>query len=278
MEIYEKEPVSLHLSNLKLLEECISELQNVQVFQHCQLGNVLVINNEIQNIEKWAPFYHEAITHIPMMFIENPKTVLILGGGDLYAANILLDYPTVKHITICDHDPNVICLTQKYYSHADKVIKDPRVKFIYYDAKQFLNNCNEKYDLIIDDCFNLIEAFDEKKNIFGVLNELLTNDTGVCCSLLYRHIFEQYIMQKTKERLYTKYKTVLSLITVPEYPGILHLLAIWGKSKSLSQDLKSSTNIWHRKCLEDNIQCGTLFSPRYCQFYLYLPPYIKKLL
>lgn len=92
MEIYEKEPVSLHLSNLELLEECSSELQTVQIFQHYQLGRVLVINNEIHNVEKWAPFYHEAITHIPMMFVENPQTVLILGGGDLYAAKIILVY------------------------------------------------------------------------------------------------------------------------------------------------------------------------------------------
>ena len=278
MELYEKEPVSLYLSDLNLLEECISELQNVQVFQHGQLGKVLVINHEIHNIEKWAPFYHEAITHIPMMFIEYPKTVLILGGGDLYAASIILDYPTVEHVVICDYDPNVIYLTNKYYPHADKVINDSRIQFIYKDAKQYINNCNEKYDLIIDDCFNLVVAFNEKDNIFGVLNELLTDDIGVCCSLLYRHIFEQYIMRTTSERLFKKHKTILSLITVPEYPGILHLLAIWGKATSLSQNLKASTNIWHKKCLEQNIQCGTLFSPRYCQFYLYLPPYIKKLL
>lgn len=278
MELFEKEPVSLYLSDLDLLEECASELQNVQVFQHCQLGKVLVIKQEIHNIEKWAPFYHEAITHIPMMFIEYPKTVLILGGGDLYAAKIILDYPTIEHVVICDHDPNVIYLTNKYYSHASGVINDSRVQIVYSDAKQYINNCNEKYDLIIDDCFDLVHAFDDSDNIFEVLNELLTSDTGVCCSLLYRHIFEQYVMQTTRERLFQKQKTILSLITVPEYPGILHLLAIWGKAKSLSQNLKTSTNIWHRKCLEQNVQCGTLFSPQYCQFYLYLPPYIKKLL
>lgn len=278
MEIYENEPVSLYLSNLELLEECTSKLQNVQIFQHCQLGKVLVIDNEIHNVEKWAPFYHEAITHIPMMFIEQPQTILILGGGDLYAANIILEYPSVMRVVICDYDPNVIRLTQKYYSHADKVVNDSRVQFIYNDAKQYLKNCNEKFDLIIDDCFNLVEAFDDTDNIFEVLNNLLTNDIGICCSLLYRHIFEKYVMQTTKERLFEKYKTILSLVTVPEYPGVLHLLAIWGKAKSLSQNLKDSINMWHKKCLAENIQCGALFSPQYCQFYLYLPPYIKKLL
>lgn len=278
MEIHEKEPVSLHLSDLKLLEECTSKLQRVQIFQHCQLGKVLVINNEIHNIEKWSPFYHEAITHIPMMFVEKPQTILILGGGDLYAANILLKYPCVKRIIICDHDPNVIYLTHKYYLHGDKVVNNPRIQIIYEDAKQYINNCNEIFDLIIDDCFNLVEEFKITDNVFEVLNNLLTDDTGICCSLLYRHIFEQHVMQATKERLFKRQKTVLSLITVPEYPGILHLLAMWGKSKYLSQNLKHSINLWHKECIAKNIQCGDLFSPVHCQFYLYLPPYIKKLL
>lgn len=278
MKFHEKECVSLYLSDMKLLEECSTQIQSVQICQHPELGKVLIINDEIQNVEKWAPCYHEAITHIPMMFLEKPQNVLIIGGGDLYAADILLKYPSLKHITICDHDINVIKLTQKYYPHANAVIEDSRVQFVFMDAKQFLKDCNEQFDLIIDDCFNLVEAFNEKDNIFENLKRLLTKNTGVCCSLLYRHIFNQYVMQTTKKRLFEKTKTVLSLTTVPEYPGVLHLLAMWGESKYLSQDMKSSVNEWHKKCLSENILCGELFSPKFCQFYLYLPSYIKELL
>jgi len=278
MELYEKESISLYLSDVELIEERISALQCVQIFQHQQLGKILVINDEIHNVEQWAPFYHEAITHIPMMFIQHPQTVLILGGGDLYAAEILLNYPSIKRIVICDYDPNVIQLTQKHYTHADQVLADSRVNLVYKDAKQFIPNCNEKFDLIIDDCFNLVEDFQDSDNIFALLAELLTDNIGVCCSLLYRHIFEQYVMQETKKRLLKKTQTVLSLVTVPEYPGILHLLTLWGKSKYLAQDMKESVNSWHKECLRKNITCGSIFSPKYCEFYLFLPPYIKKIL
>lgn len=84
MEIYEKESVSLYLSNMVQLENEESNVQSIQIYQHPNLGKVLVINGEIQNVEKWAPLYHEAIVHIPMMFLEEPRSVLILGGGDLY--------------------------------------------------------------------------------------------------------------------------------------------------------------------------------------------------
>lgn len=278
MEFFEKEQISLYLSNMELLEEHCSKLQNVQIYEHPALGKVLVIDGEIQNIEKWAPFYHEAITHIPMMFIEQPHSVLILGGGDLYAAHIILTYPSVKRVVICDHDSNVISLTKKYYSHAKEVINDSRVQFIYTDARWYISNCEEKFDLIIDDCFNLIEAFNEKDNVFEVLKHLLTDDVGICCSLLYRHIFDKYVMKETKRRLFERNKTILSLVTVPEYPGILHLLAIWGYSKHLSQNMRESVNTWHKECITKNHSCGMLFSPKHCQFYLYLPPYIRILL
>lgn len=278
MEFHEEESISLYLSNMELLEECNTKIQKVKIYQHHELGKVLVINDEVQNVEKWYPCYHEAITHIPMMFLEEPHKILILGGGDLYAANILLKYPSVERIIICDHDANVVKMTQKYYSHANAVSEDSRIQFIYMDAKQYIYNCNEQFDLIIDDCFNLVSDFIETDNIFEKLNKLLTENTGVCCSLLYRHIFDNYVMQATKKRLFKTRKTVLSLITVPEYPGILHLLAIWGKSIYLSQSMKETVNIWHRKCLEKNISCGKLFSPKFCQFYLYLPPYIRELL
>ena len=42
-----------------------------------------------------------------MMFLEEPRSVLILGGGDLYAAEIALQYPSVEQVTLCDHDPKL---------------------------------------------------------------------------------------------------------------------------------------------------------------------------
>ena len=77
MDVFEHESVSLYLSGMDLLEAINSKVQSIQIYQHQMLGKVLVINDEIHNVERWAPFYHEAIVHIPMMFIEQPKSVLI---------------------------------------------------------------------------------------------------------------------------------------------------------------------------------------------------------
>ena len=271
--IFEKENVSLYLDNLTLLEDVSSELQSVQLYKHPNLEKVLVINNEIQHVENWIPYYHEQLVHIPMMFIKNPRKVLILGGGDLFAALEVLKYNSVTQLVLCDYDKNVIELTNKYYPHSEKVLVDSRLKLCLDNAIDYINNCNEKFDLIIDDCFNLVGSFDSSY-IFEKMKSLLTPE-GVCCSLIYRHIFDRETMNKTKTRLFNTQKTILSLITVPEYPGVLHLLTIWGKSPFLNQNIKSSINNNHSALFND--KCA-LFNSNFCSFYMYLPPYIKKLL
>lgn len=279
MEIYEKEPVSLYLANMVQLENEESNVQSIQIYQHPELGKVLVINGEIQNVEKWAPLYHEAIVHIPMMFLEEPRSVLILGGGDLYAAEIALQYPSVEQVTLCDYDPEIIRLTAKHYVHAQSVIDNPKVTICYQDAKEYIKDCQKKYDLIIDDCFNLIKDFSPQDDVFTQLANLLTPGVGVCSSLMYRHIFDQFTIEETSKNLLSRFNTVLSLVTVPEYPGILHLLTMWGRSIHLSQDLPISKNRYHIDMIQSgNRLIGQIFDPKFCKYYLYLPNYIKKIL
>lgn len=273
MEFFEKEKVSLYLNDLELVDDFSSKLQCVQLYNHDQLGKVLVINNEIQHVENWMPFYHESITHIPIMFIPRVEKVLILGGGDLYAAAEILKYNTISKLVLCDYDKNVLALTRKYYAHAKKVFEDKRFNLFIGNAKNYINCCDEKFDLIIDDCFNLVSSFENEK-IFFLLKNMLT-EQGVCSSLVYRHIFDNQIMLKTYNRLIKKQKTVLSLVAVPEYPGILHFLTIWGNQKALSQNLEKSLNYEHNDGF--NSKCH-LFNSEFCRFYLYLPPYVNNLI
>ncbi len=271
---HEKENVSLHLSDLSLVEKRSSNLQDISVCFHPDLGKVLIINDEIQHVENWMPYYHESIVHIPMMFISTPKNVLILGGGDLFAAYEVLKYTSIENVVVCDYDKNVVELTKKHYQHANKVFDDERFQLIIKDARLYINESHRKFDLIIDDCFDLVNAY-STSDIFDKLRAMLTDD-GVCSSLVYRHIFHKQTMKKTISRLITNHKTVLSLVTVPEYPGILHLLTMWGKSRNLTQNLKTSANLTHNSPIF--LESCNLFNSKFCNFYLYLPPYVRDIL
>lgn len=278
MNFYEKENISLYLDNLILLESIVSLKQKIEIYRHDTLGLVLIINDEIQHIENYQCMYHEQLVHLPMSFCENPQTALVLGGGSLFAAYELLKYPSMQAVTLCDHDYTVLKLMENYYEHAKTVLSDKKFHFVESDGLEFLDSDKTKYDIIINDCFNLLkESNIHGHSLFKDMNDLLT-DQGVCSDIIYRHIFDGTITRDSIQQIKKCSNIVLSLVTVPEYPGILHIQTIWGKNKNISQTCKNTLNSFQKKCLETNNSPFEFYSPQNLPYYLYLPPYIKAML
>lgn len=273
MDFHENDLMSMYLSELDLIEECSSK-QKVQLFIHPQLGKVLIINNEIQHIENFQVLYHELLVHLPCSFIPTVKNALIIGGGSLFAASEVLKYSSVESVTLCDYDHNVLDIMERHYTHASKVKKDNRFMYIEQDAFDFLNNNHSTYDLIINDCFNIVKESNNRKTpLYKKLFDLCNND-GVCVDIIYRHIFDTEITKQSLEILRNNYNLVLSLVCIPEYPGVLHMETIWGKNNRLNQNIKKVIN----QCQLETMKIGEQFdyyNPLYIPFYLYLPPYIK---
>ena len=59
-----------------------SEFQTVDVFHSRAFGNVLTLDGLMMVTERDEFFYHEMISHIPMLTHKNPENILIVGGGD----------------------------------------------------------------------------------------------------------------------------------------------------------------------------------------------------
>jgi len=275
MEFHENELESLHLQGLREITNFSSPKQSIRFVEHEYLGKVLIINGEIQHIEKYQPLYHEMLVHLPATFIPKIESALILGGGSLFAAYEILKYPSVKTLVLCDYAPNVLSLMETYYPHAKAVMRDPRFSYVSADAREYIESTTEKFDLMINDCFNL--ALESKKasvSLYSQLSELCNYD-GVCVDIIYRHIFERETTLDSLRYLQSENNVVFSLVTVPEYPGILHLETIWGKTKNLSQNLTRPLNQFHQCCIKEHSIPFQFFSPLNLPFYLYLPPYIR---
>ena len=277
MHFYENEPVSLYLKDLTLIQKYSSSKQSVALMSHPWLGKVLIINGEIQHIEKYQSLYHELLVHLPAAFVPSIGSVLILGGGSLFAAYEALKYPSVKTVVLCDHDHTVLELMREHYSHAKKVLSDPRFCYIEQDAREYIRETNQKFDLVINDCFNLAtESSCDGTSYFMLLSNLCTGD-GVCADIIYRHIFDKQVTADTLTKLRLEKQVALSLVTVPEYPGILHLETIWGKSACLSQRRDFTVNDFQNEVLTTNNSPFQIYNPGNLPFYLYLPPYIKEM-
>lgn len=277
MNFYEKEPVSLYLEELTLLEDFVSSKQHIQLFLHPWLGKVLVINGEIQHIEKYQPLYHEMLVHLPAAFVPHLDNVLILGGGSLFAAKEVLKYHSVKHLVLCDYDHTVLEVMKKYYPHVASILQDPRFEYVEKDGRAYLRSCSEKYDLIINDCFNLERESRQDGLSYYRLISSLCSSQGVCVDIIYRHIFDRPTTIRTLKHLKAEENLALSLVVVPEYPGILHLETIWGKSEFISQNLKEPINDNQVTCDMIDPETFSYYNPGNLAAYLYLPPYIKEM-
>lgn len=279
MNFYEKENISLYLDELTLLEHISTTKQNIEIYSHPLLGLILIINGEIQHIERYQCLYHELLVHLPMSFCAMPRNALVIGGGSLFAAYEILKYPSIQEVILCDHDHMVLHLMKKYYSHAQRVLNDSRFHFVESDGIAFLLNDTKKYDLIINDCFNLLK--EGKKNDFSLymqLSNMLTKN-GVCSDIIYRHVFDGTITHDSIQEIKRENHIALSLVTVPEYPGILHVETIWGKNSHICQSCKKTKNLFQQECINNNdYSVFNFFSPKNIPFYLYLPPYLQKLL
>ena len=59
-----------------------SEFQKIDVYQTSKLGRMLLLDGIIQLTEFDEFAYHEMLAHIPLFAHENPKRLLVVGGGD----------------------------------------------------------------------------------------------------------------------------------------------------------------------------------------------------
>lgn len=276
--LYFKEPLDLAIgfNNLKLIDSKDSQLQKVSIYMHPILGRMLTIDDEVQHVEVWAPLYHEMIVHFPCAFISKVKNVLILGGGSLFAAAEVLKYTSVKKVTLVDHDKNVIDIVSKNYSHAKRVRKDKRFELRINDAFADIKSSVCKYDLIINDSVDLIKHGRKKK--IDLLNLLCSNLNyrGICVDLVYRHIFERKTTKETLRILKKEFQNVFSLITVPEYPGIFHVLCLWSRTNK-NMMYNEVINEIQRQFIEQKKSPFQYYDPQFLSYYRYFPKCFKQI-
>jgi spermidine synthase len=90
--------------------------------------------------------------HIPALFHQDPKTVLVVGfGAGVTAGTFVLD-PTVKQIMICELERLVPPAAAKYFSDENyNVGNDSRTTIHYDDARHFILTSKEKFDIVTSD-------------------------------------------------------------------------------------------------------------------------------
>ena len=176
-----------------------------------RFGNdyALFINGEIQFHTSEQEESHEWMVAVPMALSKKNESVLILGGGDGFAAREAIKCGA-KNITLVEFDPEMIELTKKNVIMR-RLSKDSfnnsKVKIINDDAIQYVIDLNKKFDVVIDDCeYNIGDQPSNLNKYVEYLQKLpkLLNDGGVGCWMSQcedEHAFLNEILEKLKPEL-----------------------------------------------------------------------------
>lgn len=127
-----------------------SQYQQIDIYDTYEYGKMLVINNAAQVTEKDEMFYHDMIVHVPMFTHQNPKRILIIGGGDGGALREVLKHPVDK-VTIVELDEEVVNACKKYLPIHGGAYDDKRTELIIGDGLAYLKDKKKEFDVVIVD-------------------------------------------------------------------------------------------------------------------------------
>ena len=164
----------------------------LQVIETEAFGRTLVMDDKTQSAESDEAVYHEAFVHPAMLAHPNPKTVLPLhphilshhrltaqvfigGGGEFATAREVngctsaqealsgvrqvLKHKSVEKCVMVDIDKVACDMCREHLPEwNDGAYEDPRFEVYYEDAKAWIENAGQKFDVIIMDICDPIEA------------------------------------------------------------------------------------------------------------------------
>ena len=135
-----------------------TKFQSVDIIKTGSFGTCLILDGKIQSSEADEFIYHEALVHAAMLAHPRPEKVFIAGGGEGATLREVLAHKTVKRVVMVDIDEEVVGLCRRFLpSWHEKAFDDPRTELHFIDARKYLDESSEEFDVIIIDLADPLE-------------------------------------------------------------------------------------------------------------------------
>jgi len=129
-----------------------SKFQEIGIIKTKDFGRMLTIDKRTQSAELDEFVYHESLVHPALIAHACPKSVFIGGGGEGATAREVLRHNIVERLVMVDIDDVVVEVCKKHLPEwVGGCYDDPRMELVIGDAKTWLENANEMFDVIILD-------------------------------------------------------------------------------------------------------------------------------
>ncbi len=129
-----------------------SQFQQIEIADTRDFGRIMRIDQAMMTSEKDEFFYHENLVHPAAITHPEPKTALIIGGGDGGSSRQLLKHPSIERIVLCEIDEEVVSIAREYLPSIHQgALNDAKVEHVYADGFAYVQNSDEQFDLILLD-------------------------------------------------------------------------------------------------------------------------------
>jgi spermidine synthase len=111
-------------------------------------GISLLINGKSQSDSIYDARQNLMLGHLSMLSHNRPKKVLLVGLGTGVTLGAIEQYPELEQVIVVELEPEIISAA-KYFNHINnQALKDPRLKIVNGDGRNYLLISNQKFDVI----------------------------------------------------------------------------------------------------------------------------------
>ncbi len=255
-------PNSGFFYNAQLIEKIQSDYQLVSIWNGPDLGNCLVLDDQLMCAETDEFYYHEALIYPGLVYCKNLKTnknldILLIGGGDGGSAKHLLKYKNINSIDWVEIDKAVIDLSRKYLPlvHANS-FDSSKVNLLVGDGFDFVAKSQKHYDLIYLDLNDPIGAnsvtplYTDK--FFANLSSLSKN-SGITIMQIGAHLYNQgFDKAVSLANTHFKYKEVYNSFC-PSYHCMNYFLVMSNFPLSHLNSIEAAKYLFESQNFDTNI-------------------------
>ncbi|MBN1595047.1 fused MFS/spermidine synthase [candidate division FCPU426 bacterium] len=135
----------------KRLYQGRSAFQKMEIFKSQTFGTLLFLDGKIQISEKDENRYHQYLVAAPLLAHAHAASICIIGGGDCFSLEEAIKHPALKRILMLEIDAGVVAFCTRHYPVIRKIRRDKRIEIVYTDARRWLEQSAEKFDVVVVD-------------------------------------------------------------------------------------------------------------------------------
>ncbi len=151
-EVFDSHGSAFSLKVTEKLLDVQSPYQHLEVYATETYGHLMVLDGCVMLTDRDNFLYHEMIAHPALFTHQDPKRVVIIGGGDCGTLKEVLRHPGVEKVTQIDIDEEVTKAAERFFPSLVEANGDPRAELLFADGVKWVDDAaDESIDVLIID-------------------------------------------------------------------------------------------------------------------------------